>query len=468
MFDIRMQSILDDLRAALNADRCTLRLDVPGETFPVVHESLGEGAATLVGERTVVLRGQPVVEALLSGVDQVVQEDCPAASDDPAFHAMLAAYGGLSAQIVTAVRDGDRLVGIVSVHVLGGTREWAPLDLGRARRAAARRRQAPGMRHRLVLDRDASILADDPGPAHNRLHPGIAPVATIDPGDELEADCRDGMDGELRRAASAEALRDVDLGANHPLTGPVAVRGARPGDVLVVELLALDCDAVGTTAVIPGFGLLADRFPEPLLVRWDIADGVARSEQLPGVAIAGRPFLGAVTVAPSHELLTRATAREAALGAAALPPDARGAVPQGAEGREGLRTIPPRENGGNLDIRQLTVGSRLHLPVQSRGRCCRSATRTSRRATASRAGPRSRSPRRRASGSRSAAPASRASAAPCPRTSTPRRPAPSRGGGSRRPGSPSAPAAPTPTWTCGWPRATRCPSSSTGSRPSAG
>jgi GAF domain-containing protein len=136
MFDIRMQQILDELRTALNADRCTLRLNVPGETFPVVHESLGEGAGTLVGERTVVLRGQPVVEALLSGVDQVVQEDCPAASDDPAFRAMLAAYGGLSAQIVTAVRDGERLIGIVSVHVLGGTRAWAPIDLGRARRAA--------------------------------------------------------------------------------------------------------------------------------------------------------------------------------------------------------------------------------------------------------------------------------------------------------------------------------------------
>ena len=175
------------------------------------------------------------------------------------------------------------------------------------------------------------------------------------------------MDGELRRAASAGALRDVDLGANHPLTGPVAVRGARPGDVLVVELLALDPDAVGSTAVIPGFGLLSDRFPEPLLVRWDIADGVARSEALPGVAIAGRPFLGAVAVAPSAELLARATAREAALGAAALPPDPRGAVPHGAIGREGLRTIPPRENGGNLDIRQLTVGSRLHLPVHVDG-----------------------------------------------------------------------------------------------------
>ena len=136
MFDIHMQQILDDLRTALRADRCTLRLDVPDATFPVMHESLGEGAGSLVGERTVVLRGQPVVEALLSGAGQVVQDDCPAASDDPAFHAMLAAYGGLSAQIVTAVRHADRLVGIISVHVLGGTRAWTPLEMGRARRAA--------------------------------------------------------------------------------------------------------------------------------------------------------------------------------------------------------------------------------------------------------------------------------------------------------------------------------------------
>ena len=136
MLDIHIQPVLDSLRTELRADRVTLRLDVPGETFPVVHESLGTGAGTLVGERSVVLRGQPVVEAMLSGVGQVVQDDCATASDDPAFHAMRAAYGGLSAQVVTAVRDRDRLLGIVSVHVLGGTRTWTALDMGRARRAA--------------------------------------------------------------------------------------------------------------------------------------------------------------------------------------------------------------------------------------------------------------------------------------------------------------------------------------------
>ncbi len=136
MLDIHIQSILDTLRTDLQADRCTLRLDVPGETFPVVAESCGAGVGTLVGERTIVLRGQPVVEAMLSGVGQVVQEDCATASDDPAFHAMREAYGGLSAQVVTAVRQDDRLAGILSVHMLGGTRAWMPAERGRARRAA--------------------------------------------------------------------------------------------------------------------------------------------------------------------------------------------------------------------------------------------------------------------------------------------------------------------------------------------
>jgi len=123
-----LRSILDGLRADCRADRCTLRLDVPGETFPVVCESLAAGAGTLIGERTVVLAGQPVVQAMLSGTQQVVQDDCSTASDDPAFHAMREAYGGLSAQIVTAVRSGGALLGIVSVHVLGGTREWSAAE----------------------------------------------------------------------------------------------------------------------------------------------------------------------------------------------------------------------------------------------------------------------------------------------------------------------------------------------------
>lgn len=219
----------------------------------------------------------------------------------------------------------------------------------------------------LRLDRNASILGGD-GAGHNRLHPDLPAAVVVDPGETVVVDCRDGMDGALRRAPDSAALVGLDLDANHPLTGPIGVRGATPGDTLVVELLALDPDPVGFSAVIPGFGLLGDRFSEPFLVRWDIVDGVARSAQLPGVTIRGRPFLGSVVVAPSARLLASATAREGALaaaGALVLEPDQHGAVPiAGPVAAVGLRTIPPRENGGNLDIRQLTVGSRLLLPVQ--------------------------------------------------------------------------------------------------------
>ena len=223
--------------------------------------------------------------------------------------------------------------------------------------------------HRLAIERTRSIV-DDPQGAHNRLHPDVPPVLTIDPGDELEVECRDGMDGELLRAGSSADLANIGLDANHSLTGPVAVRGAQPGDVLAVDIVSVDPDPQGATAVIPGFGLLAGFFDAPFLVRWRIADGVARSDDLPGIAIRARPFLGAIAVAPSAPLLAQAREREAALartGAMVLGPEPNAAVPGGAIGAEGLRTIPPRENGGNLDIRQLTAGSRLLLPVHVPG-----------------------------------------------------------------------------------------------------
>jgi formamidase len=127
----------------------------------------------------------------------------------------------------------------------------------------------------------------------------------------------------------------------------------------------------GTTAVIPGFGVLGDLFTAPFLVRWEIEDGVARSDELPGVAIAGRPFLGCVAVAPSAELLAEAARRETELaerGGTVLGPQRRSAVPAiEPYASRALRTIPPRENGGNLDVAQLTEGSRALLPVHVEG-----------------------------------------------------------------------------------------------------
>jgi GAF domain-containing protein len=124
-----IDSILEDLLRAVGAGRVTLRQDVPGDyAFPVTHEALAPGASSLVDERTVDLRNQPVVRELLQG-RQVVQSDCRAAFDDPAFQRMLDRYGGLAAQIVTPVLAGDRLAAIVSLHQLGSPRSWTDAEV---------------------------------------------------------------------------------------------------------------------------------------------------------------------------------------------------------------------------------------------------------------------------------------------------------------------------------------------------
>jgi formamidase len=222
----------------------------------------------------------------------------------------------------------------------------------------------------ISVDRNRSIVLR-PENSHNRIWPDLPPVASVQPGEEFELELRDGMDGQLTPDSSADSLPSIDLDANHPLTGPIEVRGARPGDMLVVMPRRIVPDAFGTTAVIPGFGLLGDLFAKPFFVRWQIEDGVARSAELPGVAIRGRPFLGCVAVAPSPELLREAARREAELaqrGGKVLGPEPHSAVPDlEPYASQALRTIPPRENGGNLDVAQLYETSRALLPVHVDG-----------------------------------------------------------------------------------------------------
>jgi GAF domain-containing protein len=131
-----LDAIVGALRETVAVDRCTLRLDRAGEYFPVAYESRTTRAGTLIGDRDVSLLGQPVVEAILAGAQQVVQTDSATSSVDPAFQEMLRHYGGLGAQIVTPVREGERLLGIISLHHLGGTREWSEPELALARAAA--------------------------------------------------------------------------------------------------------------------------------------------------------------------------------------------------------------------------------------------------------------------------------------------------------------------------------------------
>lgn len=210
-------------------------------------------------------------------------------------------------------------------------------------------------------------LLEQPDTGHNRWHPDIHPVIRVAQGDVVTLETRDALDGMVGRTTGVEELIHIEMGRIHPLTGPVYVEGAEPGDVLAVDILEIEPQPFGFTLLMPGFGILRDYFPDPFIVKWEIAQGMAVSAQLPGIKIPGLPFMGVMGVAPSHNLLRQVQAREVELhtrGGMVLLPTSQGAVP-GTEpiASAGLRTIPPRENGGNIDIRQLTSGTTAYLPV---------------------------------------------------------------------------------------------------------
>lgn len=214
-------------------------------------------------------------------------------------------------------------------------------------------------------------VRDEPDRCHNRWHPDIPAVLTVAPGDEVVIHTRDAVDGQFTMDSSHEDVLQCDRSVVHPLTGPIRLEGAEPGDVLSVEVLEITPPSFGYTAEIPGFGFLADEFREPFLVRWELANGWATSPDLPGVRIAGSPFIGTMGVAPSPELFEKISRRERAMkdqGEDVALPDGRGAVPAVEPiASQGLRTKPPRENGGNMDIRQMVAGTRILFPIWKEG-----------------------------------------------------------------------------------------------------
>lgn len=138
MAAVSLQRVVEDLLAETRASRCTLRLDVPDDFFPVAHEALAPGVPSIRDERNTDLRNAPVVRQLLETKRQVVHDDCASAFDDPAFQRMLGDYGGLAAQIVTPVFLDGRLAAIVSLHQLGLSRRWSEDERDRAAGAADR------------------------------------------------------------------------------------------------------------------------------------------------------------------------------------------------------------------------------------------------------------------------------------------------------------------------------------------
>ncbi|MCT1922284.1 MULTISPECIES: formamidase [Brevibacterium] len=227
---------------------------------------------------------------------------------------------------------------------------------------------------------------------HNRWHPDIPPVETLKPGDTFRADCREWFDGAIKNDDSADDIRNAPVSKVHALSGPFAIEGAQPGDLLVVDILdvgpipqedegPLAGQGWGYTGIFPrsnGGSFLVDQFPDAYKAIWDFTGQTATSRHVPGVSFTGIIHPGLMGTAPSAELLKKWNQREAELIATdpnrlpplALPPEPKDAVLGGLTGEafdaaaaEGARTAPPRENGGNQDIKNLTKGTRVFYPV---------------------------------------------------------------------------------------------------------
>lgn len=231
--------------------------------------------------------------------------------------------------------------------------------------------------------------ANQPDPVIvNRWHPDTPLFTTVKPGDDFRVECFDWTGGQIKNDDSANDIRDCNLVPCHHLSGAVGIDGAEPGDILVVDILDIgpfQGQEWGYTGIFPttnGGGFLTDVFPEPRKTIWDFHGIYATSRHVPNVRFAGITHPGIIGCIPSRELLMKWNAREKALidtnptrvPALALPPNPDGVILGSLKGAqlqqaaaEGARTIPPREHGGNCDIKNLSRGSRVYLPVYVKG-----------------------------------------------------------------------------------------------------
>ena len=160
----------------------------------------------------------------------------------------------------------------------------------------------------------------------------LAPRLSVEPGETVVLETLEGT-GQISAASTSEKLAALDPALIHPLTGPVYVNGALPGQTLEVEVLFLDHHGWGWNGVIPGFGLLGREFETPYIHHYELVDSTCRFRD--DISIPYEPFCGVVGVAPAE--------------------------------RGRLDTHPPRANAGNVDIRHLTPGARVYLPILVEG-----------------------------------------------------------------------------------------------------
>ncbi|WP_296872014.1 formamidase [Tibeticola sp.] len=219
---------------------------------------------------------------------------------------------------------------------------------------------------------------------HNRWHPDIPIAVWVKPGDDFVLETYDWTGGYIKNNDSADDVRDIDLSTVHYLSGPVGIKGAEPGDLLVVDLLDIGAkpDSLwgfnGFFSKKNGGGFLTDHFPLAQKSIWDINGMFTKSRHVPGVEFAGLVHPGLIGCLPDKKMLDEWNAREQALidtdpdrvPGLANPPFAATAHCGTAQGEvkakiaaEGARTVPPREHGGNCDIKDLSRGSRIFFPV---------------------------------------------------------------------------------------------------------
>lgn len=187
------------------------------------------------------------------------------------------------------------------------------------------------------LDYDVDYrLSDGEDNIHRAWDNSLDPILTVEDGDVVRFECRDAVDRQIDVDSNVDDFANVSFDPVHPLTGPVEVEGAQPGDVLEIELLDFQHKGWGYTGFLPGemgLGLLPEDFPEAGVHLWDLEGDVGRF--VDGIEVPLDPFPGVIGVAP------------------------------GEEGEHD--TLPPRSTGGNMDVKHMTAGSTVYLPIEVEG-----------------------------------------------------------------------------------------------------
>jgi formamidase len=224
---------------------------------------------------------------------------------------------------------------------------------------------------------------------HNRWHPDIPFAASVKQGEPFKVECLDWTGGQIKNNDSADDILNIDLSGLHYISGPIEIEDTVPGDVLVVEILDVQpfeeqpWGYCGIFSKSNGGGFLDEIYPEPAKAIFDFEGINCTSRHIPGVTFPGLIHPGILGTAPSQAILDEWNQREGELVAtntldrpvAYLPLETKafaGVLADGAVqdkvAKYGARTVPGRpEHGGNCDIKNLSRGSKVYLPVHVTG-----------------------------------------------------------------------------------------------------